>query len=42
MKSEEFNQYLKDEADKLECTRNDACVYKYDVMRTVHILLSQK
>ena len=41
MKADDFEKYLSEEEDKLEennCTRNNACVYKYDVMRTVSIL----
>ena len=40
MKSEEFEKYLDDEQDKLDYVRNDACIHKYDVMRTVGILKS--
>ena len=38
MKIDDFNQYLKEERDKLQYDRNDACVHKYDVSRTINIL----
>ena len=40
MKSDEFQKYLTEEEKKLSYTRNDACVHKYDVLRTVSILNS--
>ena len=41
MKDDDFQQYLKEERDKLQYDRNDACVHKYDVTRTLNILKSQ-
>ena len=41
MKSEEFNKYLDEEQKNLKYTRNDACIHKYDVLRTVSILKGQ-
>lgn len=38
MKSDDFDKYLSEEEGKLDYTRNDACVHKYDVLRTVSIL----
>lgn len=37
MKSEEYQDFLDEEQSKLEYTRNDACIAKYSVMRTVDI-----
>ena len=39
MKSDDFEKYVSDAEDKLDYTRNDACVHKYDVLRTVNILV---
>lgn len=38
MRSDDFTQYLKEERDKLQYDRNDACVHKYDVTRTINII----
>ena len=38
-KSDDFEKYVSDAEDKLYYTRNDACVHKYDVLRTVNILV---
>ena len=38
MKSEEYKEFFEDEVDKLKYERNDACISKYSVMRTVDIL----
>ena len=38
MKNDDFTQYLKEERDKLQYERNDACVHKYDVTRTINII----
>ncbi len=38
MKAEEYKEFFEDELDKLKYVRNDACIAKYSVMRTVDIL----
>ena len=38
MKAEEYKEFFEDEFDKLKYVRNDACIAKYSVMRTVDIL----
>ena len=38
MKKEEFNDYLDKQTEKCDCTKNDACINKYSVTRTVNIL----
>lgn len=38
MKKDEFEEYLDQEIDKLDYTRNDPCIYKYSVMRTVGMI----
>lgn len=38
MKKQEFEDFLDQEIDKLDYTRNDACIARYSVMRTVDIV----
>lgn len=38
MKSEEFENYLKAEKKKLKYEKNDACISKYNVQRTIDII----
>ncbi len=41
MKHDEFEDFIKEQMDALEYDRNDACVHKYDVSRTINIVLEQ-
>lgn len=41
MKHDEFEDYLKEQMDALEYDRNDACIHKYDVTRTINIVIDQ-
>ncbi len=41
MKNDEYEKYLKDEQNKVDYERNDACVHKYNPERTIDILKSQ-
>ena len=42
MRNDDYQQFLKEERDKLQYDRNDACVHKYDVSRTIDALKNAK
>ncbi len=42
MKTEEYEDFLDKEIDKLDYTRNDDCIAKYSVMRTVGIIKEEE
>ena len=42
MKKDEFDEFLDKETEKVDCTKNDDCLNKYSVMRTVNILKEEE